>query len=87
MITAIVLGSVVSGCGGSSQREWMKINEKYTTAEFRRDHAACTKSGTLDDACMRSRGWVDVNPAKAEKAAEPEAARHGVYTPANQRGR
>jgi hypothetical protein len=86
-ITAIVLGSVFSGCAASSPREWMKINEKYSTAEFRRDHAACTKSGTLDDACMRSRGWVDVNPSKAEKSAEPDSARSGVYTPPHQRGR
>jgi hypothetical protein len=86
-ITAIVLGSVVSGCAASSPREWMKINETYSTAEFRRDHATCTKSGTLDGACMRSRGWVDVNPSKAEKPTEPEATRQGVYTPPNQRGR
>lgn len=86
-IAAIVLGSVVSGCAGSSERQWMKINEKYSTADFRRDHAACTKSGTLDDPCMRSRGWVDVNPSKAEKAPEQEPARSGVYTPPNQRGR
>lgn len=86
-IAAIVLGSVVSGCSASSERQWMKISEQYSTAEFRRDHAACTRSGTLDDACMRSRGWVDVNPSKAEKAPDPDPARSGVYTPPNQRGR
>lgn len=85
-IVAMVLGSVVSGCSASSDRQWMKINEQYSTADFRRDHAACTKSSTLDDACMRSRGWVDVNPSKAEKPADPESTRSGVYTPPNQRG-
>ena len=84
---AIVLAALIAACGTSSGREWMKINETYSTADFRRDHAACTKSGTLDDACMRSRGWVDVNPSKTEKAADPEPARSGVYTPPNQRGR
>ena len=83
---AIVLGAVIAGCATSSGREWMKINEKYSTADFRRDHAACTKGGSLDDACMRSRGWVDVNPSKAEKPVEPEPSRSGVYTPPNQRG-
>jgi hypothetical protein len=86
-IAAILLGSVISGCSASSDRQWMKINETYNTADFRRDHAACTKSGALDEDCMRSRGWVDVNPSKAEKSAEPDSARSGVYTPPNQRGR
>jgi hypothetical protein len=85
-IVAVLLGSVIAGCSASSDRQWMKINEQYSTADFRRDHAACTRGGTLDDACMRSRGWVDVNPSKAEKPADPDATRHGVYTPANQRG-
>jgi hypothetical protein len=86
-IAAVLLGFVVAGCSSSSDRQWMKINEKYSTADFRRDHAACTKGGTLDDDCMRSRGWVDVNPSKVEKAPDPDPARSGVYTPPNQRGR
>jgi hypothetical protein len=86
-IAAIMVASVVCGCSASSDRQWMKINETYSTADFRRDHATCSKSGTLDDACMRSRGWVDVNPSKAEKPPDPDSTRQGVYTPPNQRGR
>lgn len=62
---------VLSACSGD-QREWMKINEKYTVAEFRRDHANCLKAKSYDT-CMRSKGWVAVTPPKAEeKASEPQ---------------
>jgi hypothetical protein len=69
----ILLGVALAlaACSADVDRHWMKVNEKYTTAEFRRDHAECSKSGKLDEACMRSRGWVDVTGAKA-KTPEPE---------------
>jgi hypothetical protein len=78
---AVVLAA--SGCA-SDERQWLKPNESYTTEEFRRDHAACTKNGKLDDTCMRSRGWVAVNPlGKAESPKDP----HGrdVGAPAGRR--
>lgn len=53
---------VLAGCASSDERQWLKLNGKYTKEEFQRDHKECTKSGKLDDACMRSRGWVAVNP-------------------------
>jgi hypothetical protein len=57
-----VILTLAAGCGGYDERQWLKVDQKYTTDEFRRDHAACTKDGKLDDNCMRSRGWVAVNP-------------------------
>lgn len=74
MRSVIVLGFAVlaAGCGGYDEREWMKVNEKYTKEEFQRDLRECSKSGKLDDECMRSRGWVAVTPPKAEpKAPDP----------------
>jgi len=65
----IGLGLVVAlaGCA-ADDREWMKINEKYTTEDFRRDYAACSKSGKLDEECMKHRGWVAVTaPKQADK--------------------
>jgi hypothetical protein len=56
-----VVLALAAGCG-YDERQWLKVDQKYTTDEFRRDHAACTKDGKLDDNCMRSRGWVAVNP-------------------------
>lgn len=71
MLLALGIALAASGCAGD-EREWMKVSEKYTTAEFRRDYAACSRGGRLDDACMRSRGWVDVSPGKESKPTEPE---------------
>jgi hypothetical protein len=66
-----VAALLVTGCT-TDDRQWLKLNEKYTTEEFRRDHAACSKGGALDDACMRSRGWVAVSPGgKGETARDP----------------
>lgn len=65
----LLLATIVAGCGGPD-KQWMKVGESYTTAEFRRDYAACTKDGRLDDDCMRARGWVDMAPSKGDRAAD-----------------
>lgn len=70
---ALFAAGLLAACATTDERDWMKVNEQYTVADFRRDHAACTKSGKLDDACMRSRGWVDVS-RQVEKPAEPPRA-------------
>ena len=81
LLTCAVL--LVAGCA-SDDRQWMKLNERYTTEEFRRDHEACSKSGKLDDTCLRSRGWIAVNPSgKAEQAKDPLAREVGVPTSRN----
>jgi hypothetical protein len=71
---ACVVG--IAGLAGCAQTEtqWMKVNESYTTAEFQRDHAACSKKGALDDACMRSKGWVDLKPSRGDRAADTPPA-------------
>jgi hypothetical protein len=76
----VTLGLLVAGCGSQSGREWMKVNERYTVEEFRRDHAECSRSGKLDEACMRSRGWVDV-ARPAEKPSDLAEPKSGVLTP------
>ena len=75
----------IGGCA-SDERQWLKLDEKYTTEEFRRDHAACSKGGQLDDDCMRSRGWVAVNPfGKPELGKDPLARDIGQATPRRSR--
>jgi hypothetical protein len=54
------------GCSASDDREWMKVDKRYTKEEFQRDYKECSRKGDLDDACMRQRGWVSVNPSKTE---------------------
>ena len=73
--TAVLM---IAGCA-SDDRQWLKVDQKYTTEEFRRDHAACTRDGKLDDACMRSRGWVAVNPTgKGEQKGDPNTSPLGA---------
>jgi hypothetical protein len=75
-LCALGIAIAASGCA-SEEREWMKVDGKYTTAEFRRDLAACTVKGTLDEECMRARGWVAVAPPKAEPKKEDPLAPPG----------
>lgn len=73
LLGAVGLSLLALGCAGQ-EREWMKVNQPYTAEEFRRDYAACTKGiNTLDEACMKSRGWVSVSPGKVDtKPPEPQ---------------
>lgn len=74
LLFGVAIGFVVWGCA-SDDRQWMKVGEKYTTAEFRRDYAECSRSGKLDEACLRSRGWVGVKAGKPEEKPQPESHR------------
>jgi hypothetical protein len=69
-LALFVVAAALAGC--AAEKQWMKVGEPYTTAEFRRDYADCskTKDGTLDDECMRAKGWVDMKPSKGDRAAD-----------------
>jgi hypothetical protein len=75
-LSALGIVVIVSGCG-SGDREWMKVDGQYTTAEFRRDLSACTVRGVLDEECMKARGWVAVAPPKTEQKKEDPLAPQG----------
>jgi len=69
---------ILTGCSNAAtEKQWYKPNVNYTAADFERDRAACTdkKLKTLDEACMKDRGWValggDIGPAV--KAPEPSS--------------
>jgi hypothetical protein len=66
---ACLLAAAFGGCS-HSDRQWMKVNQSYTTAEFQRDYASCSKGGTLDETCLRAKGWVDVKPSRGDRAAD-----------------
>jgi hypothetical protein len=68
-----LVAGILAGCGGYTETQWMKVNQSYTTEEFRRDHKACSKGIVLDEACMRDKGWVDVQPSARDRAAEKPA--------------
>lgn len=65
--------ALVAAACARDDRQWMKPTGNYTTAEFQRDYAECSRGGRLDEACMRARGWVSVKGQKSEdKPPEPE---------------
>jgi hypothetical protein len=80
-LMALLIAGLVTGCG-TVDKQWMKVGESYTTAEFRRDYAECSKGGRLDEDCLRARGWVELSPTKADKAADapPPAATSPKYS-------
>jgi hypothetical protein len=67
----LVSAALATAACSSDDREWMKVDQKYTRDEFRRDYRECTKKDGLDDACMRQRGWVSVNPSKSDAPPPP----------------
>jgi hypothetical protein len=70
-----MLSLALAACSTGDDRQWLKVDQKYTTEEFRRDIAACTRDGKLDDPCMRTRGWVAVNPmGKGEARPDPNTS-------------
>jgi hypothetical protein len=72
-----VLAVVVAGCASEPTRDWMKVSDKYTVEDFRRDYAACSRGGKLEDSCMRDRGWVDV-ARPADKPSEQGSSSKSV---------
>jgi hypothetical protein len=84
LLALLFVAPAVGGCV-TDEREWMKLDSRYTTDEFRRDREACMKSGKIDDLCMRERGWVAVNPGgKGETPKDPHAR---DLAPPSSRGR
>ena len=64
----------LAGCGSTDDRQWMKVDQRYTTDEFRRDYAACSPKNNLDEDCMRRRGWIEVSRSKTERDLDPRKA-------------
>jgi hypothetical protein len=63
------VAAALAGC--AAEKQWMKVGEPYTTAEFRRDYAECSKKNDrLDEECLRARGWVDMKPSKGDRTAD-----------------
>ena len=80
-LLALAIGTLVACASPTDDREWMKVNEKYSGDDFRRDVKACSKAGVLDDTCMRARGWVDVSRNKPDTGPFPEQKPQMSTTP------
>jgi hypothetical protein len=81
-LLALALGALAACASSTENREWMKVDQKYSGQEFRRDVADCSRAGKLDDSCMRARGWVDMSSQKIEKPVESSKP---VYVPSTGR--
>lgn len=77
-LATLLLTLAFWGCTRGPERQWYKIGQHYTTAEFERDKAECTREKKLDFDCMRKRGWVDVTPERetTPAAQRPPATRY-----------
>lgn len=72
--------ALLAGCGTTEEKQWMKVGEKYTTAEFRKDMKDCSKTGKVDEDCMKARGWVSVSPGRTpDKPVQPSAPTRTPY--------
>lgn len=74
VLLVVLFLAEVWGCTRTPERQWYKIGQPYTLAEFQRDRAECARGKQLDFDCMRARGWVDVSPDRSQPAPEPERA-------------
>ena len=65
----LVIATMLSlvGCSTERDRQWYKPSAAYTVDEFTRDRDACTKSNTLDEQCLKERGWL---PMTSDKPAD-----------------
>lgn len=71
----LLLAAAAALAGCAAEKQWMKVGQPYTTAEFRRDYAECSKAkGRLDEDCMRARGWSDMKPSPGDRAADAPPA-------------
>jgi hypothetical protein len=74
-LLVFVVVSTLAGCGGDPSRQWYKPGAEYTLQEFKRDQVMCSKAGTLDEACLRERGWVPLSADVEVRPKEPEPER------------
>lgn len=62
----LVIATMLSlvGCSTEHERQWYKPNVNYTVDDFKRDRDACTNGNTLDEQCLKERGWMPLTSDK-----------------------
>ncbi len=72
VVLLLGLGALfLTGCGSLDDREWMKVDRRYSKEDLQRDYRDCSRKGDLDDSCMRQRGWIPMNPTKEDTQTKP----------------
>jgi len=80
VLLAIAIAALVLGACGGPAKQWYRPNG-YTMADFKRDETACTKSGTLDEECLRGRGWIPLSLGADEDKGPAPVQPAGMGTP------
>jgi hypothetical protein len=70
-----------AACAREPQKQWMKAGP-YTSEEFRRDVAACSRDAKLDDACLEARGWFTVKVREQAQKREAPSYKSAPSVPA-----
>ena len=84
LVPVAALALAACSTSADSEKQWYKPNTDYTASEFERDRLACTdKKKTLDEDCMKQRGWAALGadigpPVKAPDPTKGPAAK-GKY--------
>jgi hypothetical protein len=68
----VVASSLLVGCSSERDRQWYKPNANYTMDEFKRDRDGCTKVNTLDEQCMKDRGWFPLTSDRPPAPKPPQ---------------
>ena len=66
LLALLGFAASIAACAAQTELEWMKVNQPYTAAEFKRDYRECDK-GPQPEECMRGRGWVSVTAPTVKK--------------------
>jgi len=76
----LVIATMLSlvGCSTERDRQWYKPSANYTVDEFKRDRDACTKNNTLDEQCLKGRGWLPLTSDKAAETGPKPATNSGI---------
>ena len=76
----VILALASAGCSSYDDRQWLKVDREVHDGRIPSRPHRVLKNGKLDDNCMRSRGWVAVNPTtKAEgQPRDPNASPLGA---------
>jgi hypothetical protein len=76
----VIVPLAVAACTiGNPEKQWYKATGEYTSSEFERDRRACTINRTLDEDCLRQRGWTSLSADTGPPPKVPATPRPTRY--------
>jgi len=77
-LLVILTAGVLVGCSSERDRQWYKPGGNYTIAEFKQDRDGCTQGNTLDEQCMKEKGWVPLTTDKPANIGPQPAGKNTI---------